>query len=365
MSKPLPPQSLIIGDSYFGSISTLEALALEGKYGLFSCQSRRPSFLFGNSIASKLTKNGDTSTLYGTIPNASPEVMNFIANGFQSEGRKLFTISTCFSDQLETVDIDTFIDDEADNDHQIPVHTSETRPHVRNEYSSNMNYNDVGNAVAMTGFPKIRKRDWSSSVLIWLISMLLNVNGQKVFESAKGKKISNPEWRQLVRDTLASYNMSCEIGKASVGNCRSCHFFHGKSRQTVWKCSQCQSICKYCREDGSHVRFASLLRSGAITVKHTYEKGQHLSKLIQRDRKGKILNIRYKRERERRINFLLSIIFSQNSLVLLMINYFSNTKSCDIGCFFFGFEKIILNSFLQTLLLNLCGYLYFEVFMIN
>lgn len=113
MAAPLPPKSLIVGDSYFGGIATLEALSLEGKYGLFSCQSRRPNFLFGKDIAPKLTNNGDSSTLYGTLPNAPPGVMNFIANGFQSQGRKMFTLSTCFSEELEQASIDSFIDDEA------------------------------------------------------------------------------------------------------------------------------------------------------------------------------------------------------------------------------------------------------------
>jgi len=39
--------------------------------------------------------------------------MNFIANGFQSQGQKLFTLSSCFSSTLESVNVDTFIEDEA------------------------------------------------------------------------------------------------------------------------------------------------------------------------------------------------------------------------------------------------------------
>lgn len=173
-----------------------------------------------------------------------------------------------------------------DKDHQIPVHSNELRPNVRNQYSSHMNYNDVANATTMLGYPKIRKRDWSSSVLNWLISMLLYVNGHKVYESSIGKKVSNLDWHQLVQDSLASYHEPCNIGKSHVGNCRSCSFFKQKARQTVWKCTQCESICKYCNEDGSHMKFASLLRSGSIPKRHTYVKGKHFAKLIKRDQKG-------------------------------------------------------------------------------
>jgi hypothetical protein len=110
MAAPMSPGSLIIGDSYFGNISTLEALALEGKYGLFSCQSKRPSFLFQNSITPLLQKDGDSASLYGQLPGDG--IKMFLANGFQSQGRKLYTLSTCFSSKLESVQIDGFVDDD-------------------------------------------------------------------------------------------------------------------------------------------------------------------------------------------------------------------------------------------------------------
>lgn len=110
----MPPSSLIIGDSYFGNISTLEALAVEGKYGLFSCQARRPSFLFQNTILPNLQKDNDVYSVYGQLPSVSHGIpcKNFIANGFQSQGRKLFTLSTCFSSTLERVNVNCFIDDD-------------------------------------------------------------------------------------------------------------------------------------------------------------------------------------------------------------------------------------------------------------
>lgn len=113
MSSPLPPSSLVIGDSYFGNLSTLEALALEGKYGLFSCQARRPSFLFQHTVLPNLNGDNGTYSLYGQFPSVRQDgFKHFLANGYQSQGRRLYTLSTCFSSVLERVDVHCFIDDD-------------------------------------------------------------------------------------------------------------------------------------------------------------------------------------------------------------------------------------------------------------
>lgn len=113
MAAPLPAGSLVVGDSYFGNISTIEALALEGKHGLFSCQSRRPTFLFQNGITPNLQEDGDSSSLYGTLPNVSEGgIRQFMANGFKSKGRNLYTLSTCFSANLEDVHVEMLVDDD-------------------------------------------------------------------------------------------------------------------------------------------------------------------------------------------------------------------------------------------------------------
>ena len=118
MTKPLPPGSLIVGDSYFGGLSTLEGLALEGKHSLFSCCQTRPSFLFKDSLKTLVEKDHDSASVFGRVTNDVP----FIANVFQSQGRRLFTLSTSFSSQMEAaVTINGFIDDETEDNQQVLV----------------------------------------------------------------------------------------------------------------------------------------------------------------------------------------------------------------------------------------------------
>jgi hypothetical protein len=156
-------------------------------------------------------------------------------------------------------------------------------------YSKHMNYNDVSNAAAMDGFTKLRKRDWSSSVMMWLISMLIGVNGKKVFESASGKSIGNEEWRERVMDSLTRWNAPCELRKGKVGSCRSCRHFFGhlrRPREQIWVCFRCQNICKQCDADGSRARYANRIRNGEIRIRHTYFEGQAKSFCAKRDRKA-------------------------------------------------------------------------------
>lgn len=81
-----------------------------------------------------------------------------------------------------------------DEQQQIPCHSLEERPQIRNKYSQNMNYNDVSNSAALDGMAKTRKRDWSSAVMMWLLPMITCVNRKKFYESAIGQAVENACW---------------------------------------------------------------------------------------------------------------------------------------------------------------------------
>jgi len=149
-----------------------------------------------------------------------------------------------------------------------------------------MNYNDISNAATMEGMVKIRKRDWSSAVMMWLLSMVTGVNGKKVYESAIGCAFQNDVWREMVRKSFASTEIPCECGKDHRGSCGACHELKKnvkKSSRTIWQCIHCGPICKKCQNDGSHERYRDMIKKGYIRPFHTYPNGKKLSKLIQRD----------------------------------------------------------------------------------
>lgn len=117
---PLPEKSLVIGDSYFGCLETLKGLAMQGKFGLFSCCSTRPSFLFKNYLTERVIQDNMSLSLFGNIGRMSDGLSrNFIANCFQSRGRKLYTIANCFSDELAEVNIQGMETDHECDDQQV------------------------------------------------------------------------------------------------------------------------------------------------------------------------------------------------------------------------------------------------------
>jgi len=100
MASVLPPGTLICADSYFGSLKALEGLAKQGKYGLFSCNSKQDTFIFKEDLHKKVNGDGESSSLYGSVEGMSGERVPFIANCFQSEGRKLNTMGSVYLDVL-------------------------------------------------------------------------------------------------------------------------------------------------------------------------------------------------------------------------------------------------------------------------
>lgn len=283
MSNPLPAGSLVVGDSYFGNISTLEALSLEGKYGLFSCTSIKPSFLFKGLTEKSLSRDNDCSSVYGVLPQSQ---QSFLANAFQSQGRKLYTLSTAFSSELETVEIQAFIDDGMGHGQHIPSVASEKRPQVRNKYSEYMDFNDCANAATLDATPKTRKHHWTSAVMMWLLPMLYCVNGKHLYQSATGRCITNQKWRVLIRDALSDYHTPCKIDKGIRGRCRVCSSMNGKDSRTNKICFRCGPVCKKCESMGLHTKYARLLKRNCIPQHRQYTLGNQYAKELKRKRKS-------------------------------------------------------------------------------
>jgi hypothetical protein len=55
-------------------IHILKGLAIEGKFGLFSCSSTCPSFLFKDNLTEKVTTDDSSSSLFGRIELAECEL---------------------------------------------------------------------------------------------------------------------------------------------------------------------------------------------------------------------------------------------------------------------------------------------------
>lgn len=258
MSSTLPPGTLVVADSYFGSMKALEGLARQGKYGLFSMSSNRDTMIFHDDLHKKVSNDGESSSLYGFIPWPSGEEVPFIANTFQSERRRLNTLSTCFNDALVEKELEILVPDGSEEKQQEIRTLTEMRPVVRNEYSKIMDFVDKADQATMANLPRNRKKHWSSAEKMWEVTMLLTINAKKIYESASGEIIERgKDWKEMLISHLLDYDnrvrkdhpCSVPVKKNSLANCRACCVLKKKRVRTTWRCRICGPICKVCERE--------------------------------------------------------------------------------------------------------------------
>lgn len=282
MSEILLPGTLVVADSYFGSLKALEGLAKQGKYGLFSMNSNRDALMFHDHLHQKVTKDGESASLFGVIPGPAGEEIPFVANTFQSEGRKLNTISSCFSDELVKKDLEILVDDGSEEKQKEIRNLTELRPVVRNEYSKIMDFVDKADQATMANLSRNRKKHWSTAEVLWEVTMLLTVNAKKLFESASGQIVERgKEWKDMLINSLLdqlvgskeSHPSSEPNKKSRLSRCRSCCVLKKKRVRTTWKCKICGPICKSCQRggQGSNHRAYWMLPTSSRAIQRTYK----------------------------------------------------------------------------------------------
>jgi hypothetical protein len=74
--------------------------------------------IYSDDLHQKVRNDGESASLYGVIPGPHEEEVPFLANTFQSEGRKLNTLSTCFSDLLVEKELEILVDDGSEDKQQ-------------------------------------------------------------------------------------------------------------------------------------------------------------------------------------------------------------------------------------------------------
>ncbi len=258
MSNILPPGTLIVADSYFGSLKALEGLAQQGKYGLFSMNSTCDTMIFHDDLHQRVRNDGESASLFGVLPGPDGEEVPFIANTFQSEGRRLNTLLTCFSDLLSEKELEILVDDGSEEEQQEIKKLTEMRPMVRIEYSKIMDCVDKADQATMANLSPNRKKNWTTAEKFWEVTMLLTVNAKKLYESANSTIIERgKEWKDMLIECLLDRKSvpgkihPCSMPKKKIGlaNCRACCVLQKKRVRTTWRCQVCGPICKSCERN--------------------------------------------------------------------------------------------------------------------
>ena len=255
MTNFLLPGTVVTADSYFGSVKAMEELTMKGKYCLFSCNRSRPSVLFKDYLMKEVNQDQESKTCYGTIPGMNAESVPFLANAFQSHNRKLYTLSTVFSAQTESLEVQALVKDDSEDKDQSTYNVEiEERPEVRVQYGKLMDFVDTVDQITAAALSPNRKREWSQSLKTWEITMLLIVNARKLYISATGiLNISPKKWKRQVRLVLAGLpsdhhadHPSAQEKSGKKLNCRSCYYSQHIRRQTRRICTFCGPICCHC-----------------------------------------------------------------------------------------------------------------------
>ena len=248
MTQPLSSCSLVVGDSYFGSLKSMEELVKQGKHCIFSCTQNRPSLFFRQNLCSLLKNDGDCAALYGEINGVGGEVP-FLASSFLSKGRKLNTIGTVSSGELKEVTCEALLPDGSEEKQCTFQRISEKRPEIRTKYMEIMDAVDCADQHISAALIRNRKYHWSSAQQIWVITMLLVVNSKKTYESASGEECDGPTWRKNIRKVLLGFDdiqrehpSSVRLKRAPKARCAIC------SKKTTWRCPVCGPICKNCEK---------------------------------------------------------------------------------------------------------------------
>lgn len=270
MVKVCRQGTLIVADSYFGNIDSLNEITAMGLNALLACHSTRPSFLFKNFLNIGVTA---TNTRSATgITNHVP----FVASASMSSTRKtVCTLSTVYSsNSCLATEVGLSRDDSEDVQFQRSLQQYQTTE-IRLHYSHYMDAVDRMNSEINSVCPQHRHNHWTSPYAVWLLFVVVHVNARRLWQSITGKSITSTQWAQLVwralsgiDDDFDSRHQLCRLKR--MGNCKSCYVLCTREsgqkvrRQTTLFCPMCGHICKHCHPDRHQIyvnQSASMFKS--------------------------------------------------------------------------------------------------------
>ena len=182
-AQAMPKGSTIVGDSLFGGTQTAETLINEGYHVLLSCTSQRPSAVFKDYLCKELSEDNTVATQYGSVPDPDGEQVPLVFNTFLSKNKRINTISSVFSAKPVTKEVETLCKDEDhDSQQNVAVNGEESRPECRVMYGFLMDFVDQADAEIASLWIQTRKRSWSTAYVMWIFTMLLGVNAQRVHQ---------------------------------------------------------------------------------------------------------------------------------------------------------------------------------------
>jgi hypothetical protein len=236
---------ILIADTYFGNLSSLDALVKNGHDGVLQCMSNRPSNVFKYGLNSKEFEN---------VPyNAA-----FFDHQITETQTKIYsavTINTELINDTEEAPKKKLLNyiSSLDNVDQI---TQSNVPILKKVYAEGSRLIDKANENIMNVYYSNKKRRWRTALLIWYLLAIIN-NARIIYNKVKNQKLSQLAFiKQLIVQLSPKQNDKHQVTnlKPNNGHCVYCRSVDGTRSSATYKCETCGFFHKECLD--YHVEFA-------------------------------------------------------------------------------------------------------------
>ena len=157
MSEQLSEDSLVVADSYFGSMKSLEGLVERNQHALLACRANRPSGIFKNRLCKNMSE-GEVRSEYGTVG-----VNPFMSTCSRNNGKNTCLVSTVFDGSTISTKTNTLVPGDTEEQQSTLVTTKINRSKSHQQYSDLMGFVDDCDREILYALPQLKKYHWTTA----------------------------------------------------------------------------------------------------------------------------------------------------------------------------------------------------------
>jgi hypothetical protein len=235
----LPGYHIIVGDKYFGNLSSLDAVVKSGNDAIFQCMSNRPSKIFKLGLDKKTFEevqfkaaamshilSDDDAHIYSAVS------INTEINKNVEGAKKTKTLN-----YLSSLHIGGDV-----NEAGVPI--------MKRLYNQGSHSVDKANENVMNSIYRNKKHRWRTAVLIFVLFIIIN-NARIIFNKVKKQKLSQLDFIKKLMVQLSKkkpQNHDVENVSPKTGPCVYCRAKSGLISSAYFRCETCGYFHKSCLE---------------------------------------------------------------------------------------------------------------------
>jgi hypothetical protein len=269
---------IVVADSYFGGVKTLETLKKNGFESIMTCNSNRPSSIFKNRLHKKLKDR--TSSFCQLEADSNFYYSAFSINRSNGDSNKISNILSTVHQKLEFVKVSTLTrgsnNERVEKNGEIPT--------AYNDYLKASGYIDNANKYVMNTMYRFRCHRWRQAVFCWVVSLFAH-NARCLCKNESTWNGTQSEYCNKISEDLfhiesPSQNEHKLISIEKRDYCRCCYWKtkigEKKVRKKVKnKCNICGVMCKNCFDSPNHGDYHFHIQQCCKKKKFIFRFGSH------------------------------------------------------------------------------------------